>query len=1061
MWTGERGPKDILESMVAITFTRKAALEMKERIRKKVEKSLDTEYLFFILGKLSEFYPVFQNQAYSSWAEKILSQKEAILQSLGFARVTTIHSFALSQLRAYPVESHTDPGLRPQDEDSRDGFSLTVREALLSTLNEGMRQSDIHLSVLIACLGFQDFQSKLEDFFKIMREKGWEKLQPSMSEGSIQQWKNISEFSDYFRKEIQPGVKKILDLTKAHLDKKEYAAIRKLNSELQLILSGDILGIFEINLNPKIEEIKSNEELDGLRSTIRSEIQNLNGFIHRILKPSWNNLLALLWREYTGLQSLKKELSFQEIEWRMIRAMRKQENFYSRVLSRLEYLFLDEYQDTSSVQKEIFDYFLDGAETNRVIPFVVGDPKQSIYGFRGSEVKVFSETAAFFKQHYGADSVKYLQYNYRSHPNLVRSFNMVFKEIFSLGDIEYQSQKSGRENSESLAGMYYTISTGEKVDEIFQDISRQAAALIGTLIQSGRYRPGDIMILMRKKSRSNILTQVLRKNLPEIGLVHSDTQNLLDREEIKYLIDYLRALDDPWDDFRMLALLKSPFFRMTDSQLLQIAGTQGGNERFFRWIRQADTPESRIFLQLLSERRYWDIAGLTEEIIQRTGWFAYLNRMEDRRETGSNVVLFLNYLRTLQDQEMFHLTDFLYYLELYGLELTPAQTAGENADAVRIMTVHGAKGLQSKVVIYLATGSKDQSGWLEESDGRIGMKILGPDRFYSAFQAERKNRESEEEKRLFYVACTRSEEEFYYLGWGENTQKDGWSEFLRSFTQAGSSLYCIHPATFPSVSGTLDLTPGTIKKSQAWYAEKLKTLMPAPSTVPAVPVILTVTQLLDSEFDPAAFGNKYIIRSYPVGESLEKMSELEDAFTEKSDDRAEMGDLLHRVLELSDEYNYSRILSEQLSWSSIPMQEKYTMMENLLKGYYTSSFYQDVIHSLQSQEKEWPFLFPLGTEAKHGYLKGVIDCYAHDARNRGIILDYKLHIGQSQLQRYTRQLQYYGLVLRAQGYPVDSAWLFEMESSRWLEVNLGESDISGQLELQVRTIHDFFKGSDR
>lgn len=1063
-WTTSSAVRDIMEGIVAITFTRKAALEMKNRIRGKIAHSLDHEYLAYMLQQLREHSGLKLREPEDVLIRRALDIRPEILQALPAARISTIHSFALGLLRAWPVESGVDPALRPQEEDSHDSESLTVHSALLRSIQMGLEQSQTCFRILIASLGYQDFLNKLEDLFRLLREKGWDNLKVNFLKQGAQPYNSWEDFQDRLLQAVVGKAARLRELAQSHLELNVIKDLVKLISDLDVILSGDVLHIFHCSLTLKLNtELKNKPEISDLRAHILAGLEQLNDTLTDLFRPAWAEVLETLWQVYTQAKIQKQEITFQDIEEKILLALEKRPDFSGQVLKHLQFLLLDEYQDTSPLQHRLFLSLLDQARGSRVVPFIVGDPKQSIYGFRGSDITVFFQTRDMFRLRYGEKSIRYLNNNYRSLPELVQGFNTVFSTLFREGSIDYHPQDSPREAESTLVPLWYLPARYDNVEECFTDSCQQAARLIRRLMQEEGYRAGDFLLLLRKKSRSSYLTQALRQELPGVNLVHIDTQNVLEGEEVRYILDYLRALDDPGDDYRMVALLKSPFFRFTDSEVWEICSVRGGRGRVLAWMRQPGqcrTAPVSVFLGLLDQKRYWDIAGLTEEIVHQHGWMEYLNLRPDRREASANLVLFLDRLRSLQDQEMFHLSRFLYYLEQYGLEISPAQTAGEGTDALRIMTVHTAKGLQAKVVIYLASGESNRTGWLVEQDGRLGMKYQGPDALYRDLSAASAQKRREEEMRLFYVAVTRAEQAFYYLGRHSSSRLDGWGGYVEPFMHAASSLYTFHPME-PLESEGVNMSQGSeAARPESWYQDRLAELLSPEQLHTSSPQILTVTQILDAEFDPSGFYNKFILRSYPVSRSFSVLAEQEEGSVLNLN-RTDTGELLHRVLQYSGPGDYQSVLESELQWAGKEWLSEKEKLAVMLANYYQSTHYQDLFQGREQVRKEWPFLYPVETVQGRKFLKGVIDCYLPQSGGEGILLDYKLHIGEKQMARYQRQLQYYALVLKQLGYPVEQAWLVELESGIWYPAETDISGLSEHLAGLAEKIGSWFRGSDQ
>ncbi len=1066
--TSRLHPREVLSSMVAITFTRKAALEMRERIRSRIEKYFFTPYLTAIIRTLQEYYPDLRQDPVSVQCESILTLKEDLLQSLSYASVSTIHAFAFKLLKSHPVESGLDPGMHPQDDQGIEQLSLSSQDAMMLSLSHLIEKKDPSVSILIRCLGFKKFSKHLEQIFALCREKGWkywcESIQQSHYDRYFNEEKSKDEQSifELFGKELRPLLENVLGLVRQHnqIAKRNAAVYTQLEQDLVHILELPPSEMFRFDLKPSFPKKEvQDEEQRLLREKISLSFPELHLRIHQLLLPAFHSVMEYTWNQYRLMQQERHELSFADIEWKLIELLKKDESFTRSILKSIKYLMMDEYQDTSRSQKELFSTFLDPRLAIHISPFIVGDPKQSIYGFRSAEVQVFSETQEMFRRSYGSDSVKNLEYNYRSQADLVSDINTLFSEIFKPGSgLEYQPQASPQtqEKSYPRGGTYYLPCPEEKAEDIARSSAQDAALLIKRLIGQQGFRARDFMVLLRKRTHANLINQVLKKELPDLPMVNVDTSNILEQDEVLTLLHYLRALDDPLDDYRMLALMKSPFFRMEDSQIFRICRLRGGKGRIFEEIRKSGDEGAKIFCSIYRDKKHWDIPGLLEEIVHRTGYYAYLNALPHNREATSNLILFIQQLRSIQESEMFNLTEFLYFIDNGGLDLNQAQIVGENANVMRIMTIHAAKGLQAPVVIYISSGKQNRSTDILDLEGKLGFNIIGSDRNHESIRMQWQERESEEDKRLFYVAVTRAAYRFYYLGYQENG-KDSWSHFVTPFIdKAAQTVFKNAGDSLNSQRGLpFQVEPGRAINRQLDWNTILSQAIRV-STPNCEPGVFTITQILDMEFDPASFINKYIIRSYPVEESFNKMVDEESPLSGMGDSRADLGTFLHQVLQWSDKDNFREVCEQLIRTSAPDLISSQDTIITMLQKYYSSAVYKQ-IEQCGSVHKEYEFLYPMTTSDGDIFIKGIIDVLARGAEGKNIILDYKLKIKDSQLERYSRQLQYYSLILESMGIGAGSLYLFDLESGQAYSVQYDMQKVKQALTIQMHSMREQFK----
>ncbi len=1037
---------DAVRSVVAVTFTRKAADEMKDRIRGKISAVWDENNIRKTCEQL-----VRHGLAETPDPEKIrtlAASRNELADRISSASISTIDAFALSLLKSYPVEAGIDPFVTAEDESGVNRLSITTQDAFYRCLRDWIRSADPDLAFLIRSVGYTRARFLLEELFG------------SVSQTGREDYAKIAELSGWLKERPEGGLPDavrclttIRDILSDALEKglpvRSRPPVERVLKPLRLFLENpDWTGLFQGGFFYE-------GSVKDLVAKLAPAHEKMAGILNGILfAPLWRLALRLE-DAVSRLREQRREITFAEMEIKCRTMLKNHPGIRAAIRDERAYFLVDEFQDTSSSQKELFDLILrDERGKLRVCPFFVGDPKQSIYGFRSADVGVFIRTRDEFAAAAAGGDVLMgrLNRNYRSVPSVVNAVNEIFPDVFG-GPARQNGQPRGidyfrQEPDEKRAdgkgdGVYFVPSCGDKLDDIFAQESRTAAELIGRLVASGGYRPKDILVLVRNRTRSAILKKHFNDILDGRGIAyyHVDTENVLETPEIRDLIVYLRALDDPESDLKFLSLLKSPFFRKSDPELLSLR-LDGG--RLYDAMRARRSAEMEIFTGLLTLKDRVTIPDLAEEIVRRTGYSAFLHALPNRKESVTNLSVFLDFLRRIQSVEMFRLTDLVYYLQEYGAHLSKPQVVGEKSDVVRVMTLHSAKGLESPVVIYLATGAGGRAGnqlfRMDRTDPerpRLRLSLVPGLKTPDVQDPEIRDSEepeNAEEKRLAYVAFTRAREKFYYLGVnGEKPVKasDGWRAFVHSGKPwVRNRLEDASEWSAPAVPGITDHGP-LRKKVLAVLdrlAEQEKRLVRF-----SLPGVVTVTQLLDMEFSAAAFRNRYVVRSFPVEEALNELADLSGELTER-DVRADRGTFLHRVFQFAGPDTYPAYIKATIGLEQEEIRNARDSMERDAGKFFAGGFYREYFRDAEESRPEWEIHFPVLFRGRRVEIRGSIDRYL-EQNGRKTVVDYKLRVGANR-SRYERQLNYYAYFLGCLNHNVDRLFLYDIEQNLEIPVSV-------------------------
>lgn len=553
----------------------------------------------------------------------------------------------------------------------------------------------------------------------------------------------------------------------------------------------------------------------------------------KVLLNGWKILLRGTRSAYSHLKQLRAALDYDDLERYAAEVLANDAVAKRYVGAEFRHVMVDEFQDTSEPQWEI---------VQRIAPpdihgtlFIVGDPKQSIYGFRGANVTVF-ETARKAVDACGGD-ILFLTESFRTHAPLVGALNGLFAEIMTPRPdaleqgvfVEFEpSQHLQSRRSDAPTGEYlatYTVPKGQGHTE--NDLLREArvvAQKIKALVKQGdplvfdrhkgEYRGpryGDIALLLRSfKGKLEVFERALNdEGIPYIAL---GGQGFYGRREVKDLLSALRALHNPADALALAAALHSPLFTVSDGDLLLL-----------RQPQQVDGEEKRSILPLYDAlmaeaarrrtgRASYDplvfsadvltklaplvgrapVETLLKALIHETGYMAILAGLPDGQQMRANVEKLIDRAR---ETGIAALNKFVRYLnDMTGAEAKEGGVALQADNAVRLSTIHSSKGMEYPVVWIANACSTSKVGSTDllnfaRSNSELGCKLPLADQrvilegskektvhpyVFSRNNILSAEREEAESLRLLYVATTRAQDALFISGVPAKDNISGW-----------------------------------------------------------------------------------------------------------------------------------------------------------------------------------------------------------------------------------------------------------------------------------------------
>ena len=781
-----------VDRVAAITFTNSAASELQERIREELEKAAGED------------------------ADPTRQQLcERGVEDIDRATFSTLHSFAGAILRERPLEAGLPPSFETMDQVASDlDFDEKWNEWLDWALDDASNVPRLPLALALGlspshlreiALQFHSNYDLLEgiDFDDARALPTFQSAQRLVA--SAQELERLCEFSelreaDPLYQHVQSKLSSIRRLTE--MEPGSPAALGMLSRLMPLRKSQGRQPDWQTDPASGVNACKL------LKDTLKELDEDIRLEIELARSASLAPIIRVLRDFVAGYEQERKRegrAGYHDLLVWARNLLRDNIDVRDHFRQRYTYILLDEVQDTDPIQMQIAMFLAedvpDGTspesrptDWRHVRPadgrlFVVGDPKQSIYRFRRADVRQLN----ILRSRMSGTPV-HLDQNFRSHRPIIEWVNHLFGSWMS-GSESQAEYVSLRHRWESGTDDDYAPSVwrlGEEFDaparEIraleYQGISDTLGQIIlnGWKVRSGEnddgpeYRPAkysDICILM--PTRTGL--RDLEVALDDAGIPYrlEGSSLIFDTQEVRDLLNCLRAIDDPGDEVAIVAALRSPAFACTDVDLLRHYES-GGRFDYLSRAQRPNGPVAEGLDTLLGyhERRMWtSVASLIDRFIRERPLTTAAVDHPRRREQWRRYRFIVAQARAFAEASGGSLRRFLEWIDRQrheGARVTETPVPETDEDAVRIMTIHGSKGLEFPVVILTGLNSRRRNSTEAVLFGRtdrtgergsVEVKVGSRDQTfqtpgYEALASDEKAMLDDEHVRLLYVATTRA-----------------------------------------------------------------------------------------------------------------------------------------------------------------------------------------------------------------------------------------------------------------------------------------------------------------
>ena len=727
-----------IESIVAITFTKKATQEMIHRIRTEIRKNFKKGF------KWRKYY-----------------------RDLEKANISTIHSFCAKILRECPVEANIDPYFEVlEDYQSAKILRESIKEVLIKGINE-----DEKVYRLLLAFGRDNVDSLVKDLLYIynkVRTVGISFIQ--LKERSIKQLKDLEVSNDDLR-----DIKGIFQYLMERLPKN--SKIYKLqNNENWLRFKNDE---YDENELPKLmtflydnigNSTKEPEKIDQLKEIIERVLLSFEKDNIEIYTTVLDLLIGID-EVYDSKKEDLRALDYDDLQIKLLKLL-DDVDIRKRYQDKFRYIMVDEFQDINELQKNIF-YKLASVDKkiDKANLFVVGDPKQSIYGFRGADLEVFYNVIGDIEE--VAKPIS-LDINYRTVNTVLEFINDIFQKLMGsrYNSLSHFRVSTNPIDIEILENVDLTIPEGVSPREYHRFYeSVLIAKRIKELVLSGKYKYGDFAILFRASTRNYIYEEALKRF--GIPFYNFSGKGFFDQREILDLINALKAISNPFDTIASLGLLRSPLIGLSDKILYWILRYRETTvyESMKNIINReilGDEDKKKVLeavelMEYLYEIKHlYGLEFLVNELIRKTYFIESLLLKQGGKQAVANINKFIDMVKEYEKDNVQSLEDLIDYLdEIKDMDESQEKIYSEDSNVVKILTIHKSKGLQFPVVIIPEMSSTPNMGFpniVFSKNLGIGIEVNNSKILYNKIKKELADKEKEEMERILYVAMTRTED---------------------------------------------------------------------------------------------------------------------------------------------------------------------------------------------------------------------------------------------------------------------------------------------------------------
>ncbi len=1090
----EPHPAEVTE-VVALTFTNKAATEMKIRLRERLTALQMPDHEKNDIPHPGMVEASELRERYGLSSDQIKKKAEAALHDLERAQIGTLHSFAAHLLRLHPIESGVDPAFREDDGtrfadhfdqewefwlDSELGLNGTnhnrwrrmLAEVGLAKIREmalALSQAPISFDELTKQIEQMEMSPELYAWILAMRTKAAQLL---------------AVYDRPRRRKVESmlaGLEELLDVMLAG----RIGRGGRLEVAQRIGLARDLgnapTGWNERDFEEAKRLVRITKQIVAVDETlIRELLEVILPFVQRVQ----STFLEQSWISFDGLLAGARRLL---CDHPVVRDRLKRD--YKAIL-------VDEFQDTDPIQYETILFLAEHlGSTGRnwrevdLAPgrlFIVGDPKQSIYAFRRADIEAFEQVVKKIRNSGGV--VYELTTNFRSDRKVLEVVNAIFDQLFQpIENVQPQNVKlkeqPDRRKCMPTPGVELRVVRGGEGEEDMDTVSanrmeaEQLARwlkhdlfgremLIDAKGESTLVRPGQVALLFRKLTQVQEYLEALRRH--GIPYVTDEEKHFYRRQEVIDLINLLRVVENPNDRIALVGVLRSPLGGVMDREIYELHERQAFDyrvpERLNGWHSPRSAAVRRLYDRLTELNRKasaCSLPGALDVIFGRLPILELATGSLHGEQAMANLIKIRQIAHDLADRPHLTLTGFV-DLMITKLAEQPAEAesalADDTVDAILVLTIHKAKGLEFPVVILpgLHHGAMLGSGDtpLISHDWRTGVLGISGGNLSSiggVFVKEKLLvKEEAERRRVLYVGMTRARERLIlFSGLPERTAQGTFLGLLQGISGGtvgfqDQSEVRIGPTSFSQrVMSGVERIPHT-------QSPMLRMLQPPPDGGD----LLQRWEQRERMWKDARSSLRYLTPTQLIAHERDKR-DPSSKVVEESDRRRLIGILAHRVLErwnFRDDPLKLEKHVEAVCEIGIPTEwkaEAEDITQDLRSVFerFGNSVIYTMLRNAEILGQEVPFVVPWEGDSNSdpmfgrdlNVMEGVIDL-VYRLNGRVWVADYKMdRVEENNLEksalRYQQQVQIYGKsVSLALGISLVQCQIIFLRNAQALEV---------------------------
>jgi len=1004
------GGEALVTEILALTFTDKAASEMKKRISDR----------FGDLGL------------------------ESARHDLESAYISTIHSFAARVLREHPLEAGLDPDFRVIEPEE----AYFLKEQALDEVLENACRKGTGAFDLLRVYGETCIRDSLLKVYEAAAGEG----------------KSSSDFMVRPETDKPGNIADTIEQLLTALEEEELAREWKHYGSLQP-WDWRVVSAFHEWCG------KFSRKRGKKGDNAWPEVKRLcKVFLARkldLLAAEWREKFEALAVNFEKAYGARKKeagaLDFSDLEIQVVRLMKKEGPMYAKLRERyrrkFKFIMVDEFQDTNLLQKEMIEQIAGPGNL-----FYVGDYKQSIYGFRGAEPSLFLDLEHRYNKEENGVRIRLLE-NFRTAGPVLEFINRFFENLWQEDNHPFEGLLA-RSCDSGKCGTELLLVKQTEDEPLKQARMREADHIADRIIELNEEGSafGDIAVLFQAMTDIALYEQALKKNgIPYYVLGGS---GFYYQHEIRDMISFLSFLENPLADLPLAASLRSPMFQISDDTLFWLSrrakeishGSAAtplyeGVKKFeiISEIKEEEKNKLRFFMdvstELMATKDQLRLTELLDGILEKTSY--ELTALADTQgiRKYANLKKMVNLARELESFEPMPVGGFLRALkrlELQEARESEAQIEAEQSrHVVRLMSIHRSKGLEFPVVFVADMGHSKQSSesktLLAKTGAGYAMQVRNPMTYemekpwsWQVINEAENRKQKEEWKRLFYVAVTRAQTRLILSGVHSEKKKEktnfnemsSWMDWLMLSNLEGveireSSGEQKHKrkralaerrdlkaffANFEPLPPEKLVASEKVREKLNFVAEKIFRAVSPVERLPSRSIDLPVSAYASFRKNPQSYWLTYEIGApddYTAEERKSIITEDEEVSA------ADFGTLMHQVLEKisfddtgrTEARGHVRYFFKHLD------EESRQNAEVIVSRFLESALFKR-LEKAKKIYRELPFVL----NERHGIIHGVIDLLYQDERGTWHVLDYKTAVGSEDKVResgYVAQISIY------------------------------------------------------